>query len=218
MTKGYCEKDKNGKIHDCERCVLKKYSDDYVCNHYIPNGKNYIGSLKEVEGKKVRNELFFSVFGVVSIAIFLLLFIFFRVDSSFLANPLNYALAFPVLALSLIVALVERAVGKTVAKYTSDGIYTKQGFVKWQDIKSAEYSFYNYISMKMQRSFIQESCIKISTKDKSYFIFNPPILFLRTIKKNNKSIRLSINKKSISYQLTVIGLLILLILIAPSFV
>lgn len=220
MKNGYCEKDKNGKIHNCEKCFLKSVTqDDYVCNYFIPNSKNYVGSLKDVEGKKVRNELFFSIFGAVSIIIFIFLLLLSEMNKEFLVSPITYAIVLPIFSLSFLVALVERAVGKTVAKYTSDGIYTKQGFIKWQDIKSAEYSFYKYVwGGEMDHSFFTESSIKILSKDKSYFIFNPPILFLRTIKKNNKKISIGINKKDILKYLIIIGLAILAVLIAPSLI
>ncbi len=220
MKNGYCEKDKNGKIHNCEKCFLKSVTQyGYACSYFIPNSKNYVGSLKEVEGKKVRNELFFSVFGVVSIVIFIFLLLLFRINKEILVSPITYAIVLPILALFFLVALIERAVGKTVAKYTSEGIYTKQGFIKWQDIKSAEYCFYEYVSGgEIGHSFFTESSIKILSKDKSYFIFNPPILFLRTIKKNNKKISISINKKDISKHLIFIGLAILVVLIAPLLV
>lgn len=203
MDKGYCGK-REGK--DCSKCFRKNeyYIDEPPCKYYIYKSKGYEGTLKDINGIKMRRQWFFTPM-VMSIGFIIMLAIVFLLtsllgnlewsqeDKEFVSILFTYII-FPFEFLLLLLSVISiKLCGKTVAVINDDGVYTNQAFIRWDNITEIEF-FPREINY---RSFDAVAYAKIVSRKKTYKIAHMPLYFLFKAKKYNPEIKLKINKRII---------------------
>lgn len=203
MDKGYCEK-REGK--DCSKCFHKNeyYIDEPPCKYYIYKSKGYEGTLKDINGIKMRRQWFFTPM-VMSIGFIIMLAIVFLLtsllgniewsqeDKEFISILFTYII-FPFEFLLLLLSVISiKLCGKTVAVINDDGVYTNQAFLKWDDISEVEFS-----PRVLYKNRIDDCAYtKIVSKKGTYKIAHMPLYFLLEAKKYNPEISVKLNKKII---------------------
>lgn len=211
MNKGYCEK-REGK--DCSKCLHENnyYIDEPPCKHYIYNNKGYEGTLKDIEGIKMRRQWFltpavlsFYHLALLSLGL-MIFFLFIQRDMPYEEKEkgvtiilwffLYFVIPFEICLLILSVFNL-KFFGKTVAVLTDDGIYTNQVFLKWREITEIEFFPHEYY----YRGVGENAYVKISSKKGTYKIAHMPLLFLHKAKKYNPEIKTKISKKEIKWHI-----------------
>lgn len=203
MAKGYCEK-KEGK--DCSKCFREDaYNrNELPCKYFVRNTRGYEGTLKDIDGIKMRRQWFFTPM-IMSIGFIIMLVI--AISLTTLLSDMEWSqedkefimlffsnIIFPIeIALLILSILNIKFFGKTVAVINDDGVYTNQAFIRWDNITEVEFfpRELNY------RSFDDIAYVKIVSRKKSYEIAHMPLYFLFKANKYNPEIKLKINKRII---------------------
>lgn len=203
MSKGYCEKKKK----ECnEKCFCayeyKKQVVPLPCKYLISENKGYYDydSLKEIKGKRMRKQWFFSmVIYVLCISMFLLYYDF--VMNVILKINLGtsmqqelivlwnifYKLEVPLLLLSL---LNTKFWGKIVAVVTEQGVYTNQFFLKWEEITQIKF----HPPELPSRTHFDYSYTEVISSKGTYNVAHMPLLFLFVAKKHNVNTKFEFEK------------------------
>ena len=209
MNKGYCEK-REGK--DCSKCLHENnyYIDEPPCKHYIYNNKGYEGTLKDIEGIKMRRQWFLTVaiasfyqLTLISLVVSII-FLIIHTDApqEYLGTDiilwffLCFVIPFEICLLILSVFNLN-FFGKTVAVINDDGVYTNQMFLKWRDIIEIEFFPHEF----KYRRIGESAYVKIVSNKGTYKIAHMPLLFLHKAKKYNPEIKTKISKKEMKWHI-----------------
>lgn len=211
MNNGYCEKKED---KDCNKCFRRNdiFIDNPPCKYYILNNKGYNGTLKDIDGVKIRRQWFFTVFisslylfALLSLAVFIVFLIIFddMAEIKTVENIISmffWCFIIPFEILLLILSCFNlKFFGKTVAVLNDDGVYTNQVFLKWREITEIEFFPHEF----RYRDIGISAFVKISSKKGTYKIAHMPLLFLYKAKKYNPAIRTKMNKEEIKGQIIV---------------
>lgn len=219
MAKGYCEK-KEGK--DCSKCFRQDgyERNELPCKYFIRNTRGYEGTLKDIDGIKMRRQWFFTP-AVLSMGFILMITIVFSLTSlieniemsqedkefiPLLITNVIFPFEFSLLVLSI---LNIKFWGKTVAVINDDGVYTNQMFLKWDEILEIEFS----PRILIDRHVDDYAYAKIVSTKKTYKIAHMPLYFLLKVKKYNPEIKMKFNKRAIRFY----AILFLISLTVPFF-
>ena len=219
MAKGYCEK-KEGK--DCSKCFREDaYNrNELPCKYFVRNTRGYEGTLKDINGIKMRRQWFFTPM-VMSIGFIIMLVIIFSLTSlieniemsqedkefiPLLFKNVIFPFEFSLLVLSI---LNVKLWGKTVAVINDDGVYTNQMFLRWDEILEIEFS----PRILIEKHVDDFAYAKIVSTKKIYKIAHMPLYFLLKVKKYNPEIKMKFNKRAIRFY----AILFLISFIAPIF-
>ncbi len=209
MNKGYCEK-REGK--DCSKCFHENnyYIDEPPCKYYVYNNKGYEGTLKDINGIKMRRQWFltpavasFYQLTLISLVVSII-FLIIHTDAPqehlgtdiVLWFFLCFVIPFEICLLILSVFNLN-FFGKTVAVINDDGVYTNQAFLRWQEI--IEIEFFPHVFH--YRGVGESAYVKISSKKGTYKVAHMPLLFLHKAKKYNPEIKTKINKEEIKWHI-----------------
>lgn len=201
MNKGYCEK-REGK--DCSKCFRKNeyFIGEPPCKYYIYHSKGYEGTLKDINGIKMRRQWFFTPMVLSSGFILILVIVFamssllcdiewLQEDKEFVSILFTYII-FPFEFLLLMLSVISiKLCGKTVAVINDDGVHTNQAFLKWNEITEVEFS----PRVLYKNRFDDCAYTTIVSKRGIYKIAHMPLYFLLEAKKYNPEISIKINKK-----------------------
>ena len=181
--------------------------------------------LKYVNGKKIRWQ-FFTVPLVIHFFIMLLLliiFLTFSLDNNTF-EPLKWlteslttvgVTVFFALPWVLLMVLNHHFFGRIVCVLSDKGIHLKDGIIKWEEIKGAEYTIANQSRHRYRAE--RSSRVTIFTSKGSITILHAPIYILWAMKKHKKDIKIGLSRSSL-IMLFIYFVLILFVLFYSIFI
>lgn len=198
MANGSCEKKK------CDKCLKNAcrlyniYNEQKLpCRYLQFNKRGFSGGLNEIDGKRYHLQHFSLalLLSLYSLLFFIVLFLLYlsEGDDSDIAFLMIWLIHTPVILLLLLLMILNKHFfGKTIAVSTKDQLFTNQFVVDWRDIKSVKFYPHQIGSRAMSDLY---SYTEFITQQGYYRVAHLPISFLGELKKHNKEVEISLDKK-----------------------